>query len=173
MKKRGRSKGSTGPSRGHLAPIQNWKVRHDKIVLLHLAGLSNKEIAAALDLTEQRVSQVLQDPLAKQIIAAGRDAIRKKLLSDVEDRIVHLAHRSLENIEETVNAEISPLHPMKRHQDKLGLELLSMIGYHRAPAPTPAGPSVPAEVFERLTRALERSERVREEIVLEAEIVPD
>lgn len=176
--KKGRPKGATGPAKAK-ERVQKFTPRRDQVVLLHLSGMSHGDIAKLTRYTPQRVYELLTDPIAVKLIEEGRAKIISGMLQNIDGRLVQLANRSLDNIQKTVDAKISALHPAKRHQDKLGIDLLRMIGYGESRANTDQGGSLTNEMADRLSRALERSDRVqgidvtKEVPMLEAEIVAE
>jgi hypothetical protein len=153
----------------YLAPIQHWSFSHEEIVYLHLLKRSNLEIAEMTGYTPARISQILLDPQAKALIESAKQGFREKMFNEIGDRIAMLANLSLDNIEATVNAPFVPGTRAKEHQDKLGLELLSIIGYGKksgtganvTPNKSEDEPRFTKEGEDRLIRAIERSDEAR------------
>lgn len=174
--RRGRPIGTTG-ERPEKQAVVTWKPIHEQVVMLHLAGYINTEIAEITGYTPTRVAALLLDPRARELIEEGRKAVVEKLLDNIDGRLVQLATRSLDNLEKTVNADIAVKHRAKVHQDKVGMKLLEMIGYGGSNnrqgvsgGGDPTGNALPVEVAERLTRALERSERVQQIDIKQKEV---
>jgi hypothetical protein len=165
MAERGRPIGSTGPREPEEA-VQVFKPHHEVMVLLHVAGKKNYEIAEIVGCDKQTVSNILGDPKAIALIAEARGQLKAGFLSNIGMRVMVLANRSLDNLEKTVNANIPVRHPSKRHQDKVGLELLKMIGYGETTGGDAAS-NISRAVAERLTIALEKANQVREIVVSE------
>lgn len=152
--------------------------RYDQIALAYLAGKKNYEIAELVGVSLLTVSKALADPRMIEFIEQARSISRTNLKARIEDKLVYLASRSLDNLAQTVEAKISPLNVMKRHQDGVGLELLKMIGYERVAQSPSAGTTLPPQLAERLTQALEKAERaaripVETGPIVDAEIVEE
>lgn len=154
--------------------MQVLKPSHEQIILLHLSGLKNVDIATALGISDQTVSNILGDEKAMELIAVGKENIKKNLLAGIDDKLVLLAHKSLSNLEKTVNADIPVKHRAKIHQDRVGVDLLKMLGYGEGPKEDSDKKTITPELANRLTTALERAEKVREIVIEDAvyEVVP-
>ena len=167
----GRPLGTTGP-RPERTAVVTWKPIHDQVVMLYLAGYGNIEIGTALGLTPEHVGQLILDPRARALIQKGRNSIVNGVMQEIDTKLVGLARKSLDNLERTVNAVIPVRHPAKRHQDKVGVDLLKMIGYGSESGSArgqDSGSQMSPEAIDRLSRALERSEKVRQIIVQQPE----
>lgn len=140
---------------------------HEQIILLHLANLKNNDIAEALGCSEQTVSNILGDEKAMELIAAGVENIRRNLTTKIDNKLLMLASKSIDNLEKTVNADIPVRHRAKIHQDKIGVDLLKMLGYGEQQKEETKNNITP-ELANRLTNALERAEKVREIVVEDA-----
>lgn len=148
-----------------LAPIKFFKTHHDRIVLMHLQHMKNYEIAEELGITPQRVHQVLKDPAAQRQIAEFRRRLREVVHEDIEGRMLKLGPSALENIAQTIDAEIPAHHRAKKHQDDVSLKLLDRLGYTpRSDRATDGegGLRMDRDLQERLVGALESSERIHE-----------
>jgi predicted transcriptional regulator len=147
---------------GQLAPMKFFKFKHDKIIIMHLQGMKNYEIADELGLTPTRVYQVLKDPAAQMQIQAFRREMRKSAHTDIEGRMTELGIAAIENIAQTIEVEIAPGHRAKKHQDDVSLKLLDRLGYtprtDRAIEDT--GIRMDRDLQERLVGALEETETV-------------
>lgn len=159
-----------------LAPIQNWKPRHDIVVALHCSGDTNIEIAEKTGYTEVRVSQILNDPQARERIRRFQKRIEQKMHEDIGGSVLKLAQKSLRNISKTVDADI-PVSAVsaKKHQDKVGLELLGIVGYTKNSEGKrgDARPALDRDIQERLVSAVEKSEEAKRlrEVTDEVEVV--
>ena len=162
-----------------LAPIKKWKILHEMIVHLHIAQYSNEAIAEKLDVTPVRVSQVLSDPQAKQIIRAVRNNLRQTLMDGVEGELVLLADESVKRIGETLRYDEFMLgSDAKKHQDSLAMGVLKGVGFLPGEQENGKGTEkkLSPALAERLITALEASndvEKLRNQEVLEAEIVEE
>jgi hypothetical protein len=106
-----------------------FKTKHDRIVLMHLQGHKNIEIADELGLTPQRVHQVLTDPSALMQINRFRQQLRAKAQSDIEMRMLSLGAAAVGNIAETIEANVPVGSRVKKHQDDVSIKLLDRLGY--------------------------------------------
>lgn len=169
VERRGRKRGPRVPKE----MVQTLKPKHENIILLHLAGLKNVEIAATLGITAQTVSNILGDEKAVELIEAGRDNIRKNLTTAMEDKLLVLANKSLDNLQKTVEADISVKHRAKVHQDRVGVDLLKLMGYGEKKNDNAVANPITNEIANRLASALERAETVREIEIEEAEVIEE
>ena len=80
-------------------PIK-YKPRQEQVIALHLAGLKNNEICEVLDYSASRVSILLTDDRAQQVIAQTRGELLRDMSREVKDVIVS---HSLEAIEKVVD----------------------------------------------------------------------
>lgn len=155
----GRPIGSTGPRKSREV-VQVLKPKHDRFIMLHIAGYSNIEISTITGDTPEYVGQVLLDPKSQDLIQEARTRVRGNLMDSIEDKLVVLAHKSVDNLAKTVNAEIPVRHPMKRHQDKVGLDLLTKLGYGLKSNDEIRRNTISQESIDRLAKALEGADRV-------------
>lgn len=174
-----KTKASGGPGRpmgmsngeGKTPSLADPKPIHDYMLLLHMAGRTNVEIGEILGVTETRVSQVLRSDWAKKRIEHLRENVQANLMGSIDAQLVELAHRSIENIRKTVEAPISYLHPMKKHQDKLGMELLQGVGFLKSADRDDSGRlSFGEDAAARLSRAIERANFIRAKREVEPEV---
>lgn len=179
-KKRGRPPGVKNGEGKSLEPIKNWTPTHDAVVMLHVALKSNKEIAVMVDLSVQRVGQILNDPIGKRLVAEHQQELRKKLSEDVTDGLASLCVRAVEILRETLEIDgLTHGSDFKKHQDNLAMQLLKGKGHlgGEKVGGDQEGSPLSAKLAERLVVALERSneaERLAQEskeIVIEAEVV--
>ena len=157
--------------------IKNWKVQHDTVVSLHISGYSNKKIAVATGLTEVRVSQVINDPLAKDIIRGVQKSLRMKMEEDIGDKLIVLAEEGAARIGETIEAEFLLGSDQKKHQDNVSIQVLKGTGFlsrEFALGETASRPPLDEMLAERLVTALEKSNEAARggEIISEAIEVP-
>ena len=147
---------------GQLAPMKFFKFKHDKIIIMHLQGMKNYEIADELGLTPTRVHQVLKDPSAQMQIQKFRAEMRKAIHVDIEGRMTELGTAALENIAQTIEVKIEPGARAKKHQDDVSLKLLDRLGYTPRTDRTidEGGIRMDRDMQERLVTALEDTENV-------------
>jgi len=155
--------------------VEAWKPVHDEMLAMHLAAYSNVRIAQVTGYSPEHVSVMLNDPRAEKAIFALRKRLRKKAIGDIEDRMVDLAERSLQNIAETVEHrydENAVASKGKMHQDDVGFKLLACLGYNGkgAKETEPRRLTLSADQGERLVTALEKSAAV-DRLIEEAEEV--
>lgn len=124
---------------------EKWSPRHRVVVALHLGGDKNKEIAEKLDMSEGRISVILNDPRAVYEIErmAGRVADRTV---DTSLRIKLYANEALDEIIDEVRTARDV-----RVRQKAAFGILDRAGYTPAQIePEEAAPTLPAEVVERM-----------------------
>ncbi|MEE8114711.1 MAG: hypothetical protein V3T23_10190 [Nitrososphaerales archaeon] len=110
-----------------LAPIKRWTVQHERVIHLHIVQKSASEIAEDTGLTITRVSQIIVDPKGQEIIAGFIAKMREATLINLDDGLITLAVKGMERIAETMNAEFPLGGDAKKHQDRLGLDLIKLI----------------------------------------------
>lgn len=147
---------------GQLAPMKFFKFKHDKIVIMHLQGAKNFEIAEELGITPQRVYQVLADPSAQMMIQRFRREMRKRAHEDIEGRMTELGVQAIENIAKTIETEVQAGSRFKKHQDDVSLKLLDRLGYtpRSDRAVDDGGLKMDRDLSERLVKALEETNDV-------------
>jgi hypothetical protein len=159
-KKRGRPKGVKNGEGKSLVPIKEWTIKHDLVVNLHIGMHSNEEIAQLTDLSAVRVSQILRDPQAKILIKEAQKKFRERLGERIEDGLISLAEKALENLRETIELDGLPHgSDFKKHQDKMSLEVLKGRGFLSKESDQGASTSdpLPAKLAERLAVAFEKT----------------
>lgn len=164
-----------------LEPIKKWKMTHTQMVLLHMSGMDNGDIAEQMDCTPQRVSQVINDPQAQRIIEATKAKIMRQWEESVENRMQKLTEDALESVEETLGFRDFVLGTdAKKHQDNTAIKVLQGRGVLGGEDKKSAevGLDLTTSLATRLATALERSNEMeakhREEqeiVVEEAEVV--
>jgi hypothetical protein len=186
-KKRGRGR-PLGVKNGEgkkKASIKKWSPKHDLIVQLHVSLHSPEEISAMVGCSSGRVLQVLSDPKGKKLVQLAQGRLREKLSAEVEDGLVSICVKALDNIRETIELE-GLVHgsDFKKHQDRLSLDVLKGRGFLNKDGVSQdavRGP-INENMAERLIKAIEKSNeasdliaqtRAENEIVVqEAEEVP-
>lgn len=149
-----------GDRNGSMAPIVDWSPTHDRVVLLHVAMLSNSEIGAEVGLTAARVGQILNDPTGRKLIKEAQERLREKMSAQIEDGLVGLCVKALQNIRETIELDgLQHGTDFKKHQDKLSMELLKGRGHLPGDIEGKKAerPPISTMLAERLVDALEQS----------------
>ena len=146
------------------SPIKRFKPRHDLVVLLHMQGRKNVEIAKSLDMTPEHVHGVLQDPKALMMIEKYRLQVQTHFMDDVETRLLGLGAEAAENIAETIQADVSINSRVKKHQDEVSFKLLDRIGFTPKTKADDGGGAVKfdRDIQERLAKALEHGQKIHE-----------
>jgi len=155
-----------------LAPIVRWTVKHEQIVSMHIGGMSNEEIAAAIKIKGKnpsvvRVSQILGDPQALRTIHEAILLVRSQMTEDLDGGLAVLAMTAMKRIAETINFEFFPGTDEKKHQDRLSLDLVKMV-YSNNQDTTEEAPPLNEALSERIVEALEAS-KAADELILEAQ----
>ena len=162
------------PKTSNLAQV--WPVRNDQIVLLLLAGMPQKEVAAQFEMTRQMISRIANDPRAEEIIRSAREAISEKLLDGIEDELDAATRLSMKVIRRTLDADISPVHKAKANQDRVAVSVLRGRGYLSQEGRSEEGGfKVSPAQFDRLVGALAKADAAKKidpfENIPEAEAV--
>lgn len=154
--------------------IQNWKPLHDQVVQLHIAGVQNQVIAEIFGLTQERISQILHDPIGRQLIRLGQQRLRETIGRSIEDRLLILADRSIDNLRLTVEQDgVDVTSSFKRHQDSVGFKILEMAGYGKKDEHDRKGDATPTkEQMGKMLDLLDRREQARELVDAEFTIEP-
>jgi hypothetical protein len=120
----------------HGNPVANWGPVHDMIISLHVMGYSRDAIASLTDRSPGHITRVIQDPRGKKAIEVIRKRSYKALAASVEERMMVLGRKALENIAQTIdmdviddNGNIPVGSKAKVHQDNVSFELLKRIGF--------------------------------------------
>jgi hypothetical protein len=146
-----------------------WPLWKDQVVLFYMSGMTQEEVATHMSgighkMTRQSVSNILKDPRAGEIIAAARSKFKEVLIEGIGDELDVASKLALKAIKKTLEAEIHPIHQAKANQDRVALKVLSGRGFLREDSRNEdAGLQVPPDQFERLVKAMERSNRAREQ----------
>jgi len=142
--------------------VKTWKPIHTKIALLSATGMKNIEIAELVGMTPAWICRILGDPRAERLKEAFVERLRDNLMTSMGDRIVALAEDALENIEQTVVADIDPDSARKMWQDKVSLEVLNRAGFGKNAAPRVSGGIVLSkEASDELVEAIKKSDEAR------------
>lgn len=153
-----------------LAPIAKWTIEHEQIVAMHISQYSNEEIARKTKKTAVRISQILNDPQALQILKEFGLKIRAKMMETTVDGIAALAVMGLKRMKETIEFEDFGLGTdAKKHQDRLSFDLAKLV-YTSQDNKTEEAPPLDAASFERLTEAIEAS-NAADKLIREAQFV--
>lgn len=153
-------------------PVRTLRARYDQVLSLHLAHYKAEDIAEIVNLTTTQVYHILRDPRMQKAIRTARERILSGVLTEISERMTSLGSKALDNIEDTINAEIvdEDGNPMigsraKRHQDHVSFELLSRIGFHRPEGDggkARGGLQLSPEGEKRLIQAVEKANRAAE-----------
>lgn len=142
--------------------VKAWKPIHTKIALLSATGMKNIEIAELVEMTPAWVCRILGDPRAERMKEIFVDRLRDSLMTSVRDRIVALAEDALENIEQTVVADVDPDSARKMWQDKVSLEVLNRAGFGKSATPKVSGGIILSkEASDELVEAIKKSDEAR------------
>lgn len=78
-------------------PLKRLTAKHKQIILMHLSGLSNNQIAVDSNRSVVSISRILNDPLSRAEIS--------RLLEDVEREFEALYPKSVERLREAMDAQ--------------------------------------------------------------------
>lgn len=114
--------------------IQNWTAREDEILRRHIAGATNKAIAEALGLTENRVSFIVTSPIFQAKQTSKQEIINQKftdeLATDPVKRILQEnKEKAVKKIVELIDHEKASL----KLQKESALDTLELQGYNKKP----------------------------------------
>ncbi len=129
-----------------IAPLIQWKPIHDQMIALYIAGYSFDAIAKALGRGRTNVAGVIHDPRAQKAIEFARKRTFSTIMTAVDDQMVVLGAKAIDNIAETINTPIRDSEgkvavgtKAKVHQDNISFELLGRIGFGRGSQKEDAG----------------------------------
>jgi len=164
-------------------PIVQWKPVHDLIAALHIAGHGPDSIATKTGVTKGHVYRVLNDPRTLNVIEFARKRAYGQLMTTVQDKMVGLGEKAIDNIAATITTPIEDSEgniavgtKAKVHQDNVSFELLDRIGYgkHRQKEDGGGGIQLSPETEKKLVAGIERAkeaqilfERAEEAVVVE------
>lgn len=125
---------------------EKWAARHVLICRMHAAGLKNKEIAEALNITEQYISHVINDPRAPAFV---REAV-EAMMGNIIDLNAQLKAYSQEALEEIIDQMRSSQSDKIRQTAAFGI--LDRAGYTPVQRHTiQAAPELPRELADRVS----------------------
>lgn len=142
---------------------KKWKPIYEEIVLRSAAGSSNEEIAVSLGYTTQQISNILNTPQAKEVLAGIGSRVREKFQESFGERIENLTLTALTNMEvvlkdETVR-EVAPLQMFDR-----SLSYLKAAGKLQGDSPkgNTTNIVIGVDVQKNLLTGLQKANRVQE-----------
>ena len=109
---------------GRTYQIQHLWQRHHRMKQLHLMGMSNRDIAAELGVTEVTVGNVLNSELMRREIEIASGSLDKEAV-DVAARLQKLCEAAAAQLEQTLAAEGTPA----GLKTKISLEVLKGRGF--------------------------------------------
>lgn len=124
---------------------EKWSPRHRLVIALHLGGDTNREIAEKLDLSEGRVSVILNDPRAVYEVERMSERVADRTV-DTNLRLKLYANEALDEIVE----ELRTCANVKVRQTA-AFGILDRAGFtpaRRDPAEAP--PVLPSEIISRM-----------------------
>lgn len=100
----GRPRGAKnrGYGNGKWEPLK-WRVDHEAVVLMHIGGKSNKEIAEICEKTPFWVSLVINCKQAHKLIEEARARLPQR---DFADRYARILNKSVERLENYLNDDV-------------------------------------------------------------------
>ena len=147
-----------------LDPIKKFKPRHDLVVLLHMQGKKNIDIAETLSMTPERIYQILDDPKSAMMVDRFRKQMQEHFMEDLETNLIGLGPEAVKNLAETINAEVAVSSRVKKHQDDVSFKLLDRIGFAPMSKDNTGTGSVKfdRDIQERIAGALESTRQIVE-----------
>ena len=141
-----------------------WKPIHDQMIALHIAGYNIDAIAKALNRARNTVAGVIHDPRAQKAIEFSRKRTFSTIMTAVDDQMVVLGVKAIDNIAETINTPVRDSEGApaigtraKIHQDNTSFELLSRIGFGKGAQQEEAGGlRLSPETEKKLVAGIER-----------------
>lgn len=148
-----------------IAPILRWKPINDQMIALHIAGYSFEAIGKALRRARTTVASVIHDPRAQKAIEFARKRTFASIMTAVDDQMVVLGAKAIDNIAETINTPIRDSEgkvavgtKAKVHQDNISFELLGRIGFGKGSQQEEAGGlRLSPETEKKLVAGIERA----------------
>lgn len=143
----------------------SWLPRHSLVCQMHAAGLKNNEIAAATGYTESKVSTILNDPRAQEVIQAALQTMSKNIM-DLHTRLkVHAVEALDEIVDELRSSE------NEKVRQKAAFGLLDRAGYTPVKKQIVMGGQIPKDLAERVERNLDKQDSIDAEYsMLETEV---
>lgn len=148
--------------------VAKWKPLHDTVLALHLSGYKNTSIGAIVGLDPSYVGDLLNDPRAKKAISKLRQRLLDNQVNTLEDKLALLGGEALDNIRQTVTAEIQAGSRAKKHQDKVSFDVLELIGVGQDKE-ADGGMKLSKDASERLAEALDDADKAQEEHAIDME----
>lgn len=129
-----------------------------------MQGRKNVDIAEILDMTPENVHLILKDPKAMMMIEKYRRQVQDNFMDDVETRLLGLGAKAVDNIAQTIEAEVPLGSRIKKHQDDVSFKLLDRIGFTPKSKNEEAGGAVKfdRDIQERLATALEHTRKIHQ-----------
>lgn len=151
--------------------LVNPRPHHERIVLLHFAGYKAPAISEAVGLSEGQIGEVIRSEWAQGFLEQLRGRLRENILDTLAGRMLEMADRAVTNLKTTVDADISPLHPAKSHQDRVSIKLLEDLGLlgRTSGGAEEGGNKIHEGAADRLASALEKANRIRERLLIQEE----
>ena len=148
-----------------------WKPIHDQMIALHIAGYSIDLIAKSVNRARNTVAGVIHDPRAQKAIEFARKRTFSTIMTAVDDQMVVLGVKAIDNIAETINTPVrdsegSPAigTRAKVHQDNISFELLSRIGFGKGAQQEEAGGlRLSPETEKKIVAGIERATKAEME----------
>jgi hypothetical protein len=138
--------------------IRNRKPIHDRVVLMYLQGMRRNEIATMCDMHPSRVYQILKDPVSQSMVVEARRRLAITVHERIESRMVDGGEEAVSNLLETIEADVPVQAAMKKHQDRMSLELLDRIGHGKEKQQgSEEGIRFDRDLQERMVSALEQA----------------
>lgn len=92
---------------------KKWKPIYDKMVLLQISGLNNKEIAQTLRYTEQQVANILNTNEAHNLRQKLSISVNEKVMETIDAKIKKITIRAVDNAEKVLfNDEVLDKSPL-------------------------------------------------------------
>ena len=155
------------------AVTRTWTPKHDQIVLSYILGTSIQDIADEKKMSRQQISEIVGSDQAKILIEAYRGKLIDKLSDDISLSITNLAHKGLQNLKESLEVPTPHFSDAREHQDRISLEMVKLHEKRQDRAAAVAATQIPVDAMTKLTNALVKSARVRQNEVKEGVIDVD
>ena len=159
-----REKNAVSPSEHYneTRALKRWKPVYDEVILLHVAGYKNIEIADLVNLTPVRVSQIITSPKAQKAVGQLQTRQFKRIRQNIESKLELLGEEAIENIGQTVQADFDPGSSEKKHQDDVSFDVLALLGYtKKKETGDRGGIRLSPEASDRIASAIEESDQVK------------
>ena len=146
-------------------PIVHWQPRHDRVVMLHIYGLTPDAIADDTGYTAPAVRRILKDPRAQRALEVLRQRMLGNAMQTIQDRMTGLGIKAVKNISDTIDQDFDHGTKAKIHQDDVSFELLARIGFGRKDQTAQGGGGgiqLPKEEAQQLVAAVAKANRARE-----------